>query len=88
MSNMTLDLKIENLYVDGYQETRNVSAQFTAPLIPMSADDLHDWASEHILPLTGTDSGRENVDAFYSVTVKGSDRPDIVPVGSEFEWEG
>jgi hypothetical protein len=82
---ITLDLKVENNYADGYEETRNLSVQVTEP---GPTDDVDDWGQDTLFEFTGTNTGRENVDALYTVTILSSDRADLVPVGKTFEWGG
>lgn len=83
-----LTLRVDNHYVDGYKATRYMVVDVELPPMPLPKDDLEDWANEHLFEFTGTDTGRDNVDALYTVTVTASDFPDLVPVGSEFEWSG
>ena len=83
-----LVIEVDNCYVDGYRQTDTLTVYVERPEQGLSEDDLHDWAGEHLMEYTGTDTGRENVDAYYTVTVLRSWAPYLVPVGSTFEWGG
>lgn len=85
---VALGILVENSYVDGYEENVNLVVFVERPEQGLSEDDLIDWASEHLLEFTGTDTGRENVDALYIVTVTDSSAPYLVPSGSTWEWSG
>ena len=84
---VTVSLTIENTYADGYEQTNyETDIQLPAPTEEDYGDELSDWADEHLHDLTGTGTGRDNVDAWYEVTITSSDEPKLV--GRMFEWGG
>lgn len=90
MPNITLDLKVENHYEDGYDQTNTCEA-VSVPTPPASTEtdpNRDDWASDHLFEFTGTGTGRENMDAYYTVTVTATSDPDALATGSVFEFGG
>jgi hypothetical protein len=73
-----LTLKIENHYASGVVTT-TAQAQVSEP---PPFDDRADWEDDEIFPHTGT--GKEDGDSAYFVT--SSSRPDLIPVGTEYEF--
>lgn len=63
-----------------------VTTQITDIPPPPINDDaaLDDWEQEHIFPLTG--AGFEEGDSFYEVTVTESSNPQLIPVGTIYEF--
>jgi len=47
-------------------------------------DEFADWEHDEIFQHTGT--GQESGDSAYFVTVASSSRPDLIPVGTEYEF--
>ncbi len=88
---VTLSLHIENHYeLYGLIVT---TPTVTVPAPPVRdastseeehAEELSEWEWEHINAATG--AGRTRGDASYFVTVKESSRPDLIPVGQEYEF--
>lgn len=83
---ITLDLKIENYYDGDKVVTRPT---ITIPYPPNEADDpdgYDEWLNgdDSIFEATGT--GRTEGDSAYFVEVVGSTRPDVIPVGTEYEF--
>lgn len=76
---MLLKLRITNVYDDGQEIVTNEVLEVDPPL---DADDVEEWAWDHIWPHTGT--GRTDGDAAYFATVTDSDDP--AWVGREFEF--
>jgi len=77
-------LEIENVYPDETIRT-TVETRIPIPPPPSESDyERQDWEDEYIMPETGT--GRTEGDAAYFVTVTKSSRPDVLPVGTEFEY--
>ena len=78
---VTIDvtLLIDNYYSDGDKIKTTVQTTIPAP----DPDD-EDWEYDHIFEHTGT--GRTDGDSCYFVTVAASSRPDILPVGTEYEF--
>lgn len=81
---MNIVVAIDNIYRDGYREERIYTLD-TAPLPERDDEDAWEsWWDEHVWPLTGTDTGRNNVDAGYFVEIIAADDPKVV--GIEMEW--
>ena len=82
---MRLSLNITNTYEDGDKiKTQVTDVEVPDPDIDDIIDELNDWAQDNIFDFTGT--GRTKGDAWYDVTVTASSRPDLVPVGREFDF--
>ena len=69
-------VKIENVYSDGHQSSREVQA-------PGPVGVLGDWWEEVIWPLTGDGSG-EDLDANYTATIIACAHPGLL--GKTYEW--
>lgn len=85
VSVVTVSLRINNRYSgDRLVETRVDSVVIPVPPGRREIANYDDWLCNHIFPLTGT--GHEIGDAYYDVEVTQSDRPDVVPVGTRYEF--
>lgn len=77
-------LKIENAYEDGYEQTTEALVDAPGP-----DDDLTDtddtWWQEVAFAATGTDTGRENLSAYYRVEIIACDREEHL--GLVCEWD-
>lgn len=77
-------LEIENVYSDETIKTHVETTIPAPPLPPLAyAYEADDWEQDHIFAHTGT--GRDG-DAAYFVTVAESSRPDLLPVGTTYEF--
>lgn len=86
---VTVSMTVENTYADGFEQTNYatdvvVEAPAETDFVENDAHDLTDWADEVLQPFTGTDTGRENVDAGYEILITASSDPRLV--GKRFEW--
>jgi hypothetical protein len=83
---MRVSLTIENTYEDGDEVVVLKDEEIEDPPTPvdMESDAWSEWADDQIYPLTGT--GRTEGDSWYNVTVTASSDPNLVPVGTTFEW--
>lgn len=82
---ISLELEIENnTYKDGNTVTTHARTTVPAPWGKEDSDERSAWEQEYIFPLTGT--GRDEGDSWYDVEVTGSDRPDLIPVGTTYEF--
>lgn len=83
-------LKIDNIYEDGDQIETTVQTQVEEPPYPLvpnfdsSSDAFCEWEQDEIFTHTGT--GNTEGDASYFVEVMESSQPDLIPVGTEFEF--
>jgi hypothetical protein len=77
---INLLLRIDNVYPDDTVTRETAVTVFS----PEPDEDLQDWADDQLLEYTGT--GRTEGDAGYFVEILRSEFPEIVPVGSTFEW--
>lgn len=76
-------LEILNIYEDGDQVVTHVETKIPPP--PIDDDDaFEDWQQDHIFEHTGT--GKTEGDAAYFVEITSSSRPDLLPVGTEYEF--
>lgn len=78
---VTLD--IDNYY-DGEPIQTIVNATIPAPPEDQDSDEYQDWEQDYVFEHTGT--GRTDGDSCYFVTVTKSSRPDLIPVGTEYEF--
>lgn len=80
---VTLQLKIENHYAGGKVRTK---ATCIVPLPPedRDSDEYQDWENEFIFAETGT--GQTEGDSAYFVEVTASSQPDVIAVGTEYEF--
>ena len=81
MVEVTLD--IDNYY-DGDKIRTVVETEIPAPPEDKDGDEYQDWEYDHVFEHTGT--GRTDGDSCYFVTVTKSSRPDLIPVGTEYEF--
>ena len=81
---ITLKLKIENTY-ELYDDVTTFPT-VTCPPPPADRDSeaYDEWKQQHIGGVCGV--GNERGDAWYDVTVLESSHPDLVPVGTEYEF--
>jgi hypothetical protein len=79
---VTVTLSIENNYPDASVHTE---VQTTVPA-PGDHDVLDEWASEHLMPLTGTGEHRANDPANYELTITAATMSELV--GRTFGWDG
>lgn len=79
---ITFDLAIENTYEGG--DTATTTAKVVAPPPPEDPGERDEWAFKHIYPRTGT--GRVSGDSWYDATVTASSHPDLLPVGTTFDF--
>lgn len=80
---MNVKLLIDNCYENGEKIRTVVETQIPVPP-SASLAALEEWELDYIFVHTGT--GRLEGDACYFVTIADSSRPDILPVGTEFEF--
>jgi len=85
MSDEKIDvtLLIDNYY-DGDKIKTTVETQVEEPPADKDSDEYADWEYEEIFSHTGT--GQESGNSAYFVTVASSSRPDLIPVGTEYEF--
>jgi len=81
---IAVTLEIDNIYEDGEQIQTVVQAEIPAPPTDKDSGEYEDWEYDHIFEHTGT--GKEEGDAGYFVKVTASSRPDLLPVGTEYEF--
>lgn len=81
---VTITVEIDNTYEDGSTVVTHRTATVPAPAGAEGSDERWNWEHEHIFDLTGT--GRTQGDAWYDVEVTASDRPDLIPVGTTYEF--
>lgn len=78
-----LGLKIENHYEDGSKVRTRADVLVPAP--PEGDTDAYEeWEQDHIFAVTGT--GKTDGDSAYFVEVVTSDCPDVIAVGTEYEF--
>lgn len=77
-------LEIENHYELYDTVLTTVSTVIDEPPLDKESDEYEEWEQECIFEHTGT--GHTDGDSSYFVTVKESSRPDLLPVGTEFEF--
>lgn len=81
---ITVDLTIENTY-ERYPDETTYRKGLVIPVPPAKEDDAYeDWKYDHIHSETGV--GHEDGDSWYDVTVTASSRPDVLPVGTTFDF--
>ncbi|NUS02049.1 MAG: hypothetical protein HOV97_05740 [Nonomuraea sp.] len=86
---MDVTLVIDNIY-GGETIQTTVRTTIDPPPFPLVgdfdnyADEYCDWEQDEIFPHTGT--GNAEGDAGYFVKVTESSRPDLIPVGTKFEF--
>lgn len=78
---VALSLRIKNHYDTG---TVTTFETVNVPHPPYDEEEREEWEQEHIFPATGT--GQEHGDPSYDVTVTGSSQPDLIPVGTTYEF--
>jgi hypothetical protein len=78
---IAVTLLIDNYY-DGDKIKTTVETHVTPP--PADEDERGDWEYDEIFQHTGT--GNESGNSAYFVTVASSSRPDLIPVGTEYEF--
>lgn len=76
-------LLIDNFY-GGDKIKTTVETQVSFPPPDRASDEFNDWEQDEIFQHTGT--GQESGDSCYFVTVASSSRPEIIPVGTEYEF--
>jgi len=82
---VSIGLRIENRYpAIGDEPIVTTVERVQVPPPPTDETALHEWEQTHILPHTGT--GRTKGDSFYDVEVTASSHPDIIPVGTTYEF--
>lgn len=82
---IAISYDIENIYEDGTRITTHVQTHVPVPPIRDESGAYDDWEDYHVFEHTGADYP-EGGDASYFVTVTQSSRPDLIPVGTEFEF--
>jgi len=81
---ISVTLLIDNFYEGGEKIKTTVETTIPAPPPKSDEDAYNDWEYDHIFEHTGT--GKEGGNSAYFVTVASSSRPDLLPVGTEFEF--
>lgn len=81
---IALSLRIENTY-----ELHDDVVTYALAVVPLppkdgNADDHEAWAYEHIQALTGV--GHSSGDSWYDVEVIDSSAPDVIEVGTTWDW--
>lgn len=79
---IAVTLDIENIYPDGTIRTI-VETEIDNPL-DEADEGYSDWEYDNIFIHTGT--GETSGDAGYFVTIEKSSRPDLIPVGAQYEF--
>lgn len=77
-----LTIRIENHYEE--IDTVVVTQEITVGLPPEGDYQDDGWAYDEVYPYTGT--GHTTGDSAYFVEVIASSDPDLIPVGTEWEW--
>ena len=89
-----LTLVIDNIYEDGTEIQTNVRTTVEVPPRPVEVgpqgvdyddDEFNDWEQDEIFRHAGANYP-EGGDAGYFVEVTESSRPDLIPVGAQFEF--
>lgn len=86
---VAVTLEIDN-FCDGDKIQTVVETVVADPPYPLAAgfdsstDEFCDWEQDEIFVHTGT--GRESGESAYFVKVAQSSRPDLLPIGTEFEF--
>lgn len=81
--NITVSLQIENTY-ELHADVTTHAVDVVLPAPPGDPDGNEDWAQEFVFAQTG--SGHTTGDAWYDVTVTASSHPDLLAVGTTFEY--
>lgn len=81
--NIAVTLEIDNIYEDG-ESVQTIVETEVSPPIPEDDPNYDEWVYGEIFEHTGT--GKEEGDAGYFVKVTKSSRPDLLPVGTEYEF--
>lgn len=82
---IALALDIENHYDGDIVHTSKYVSVPPPPLHPEDEEDeVDEWEQTWIYPHTGT--GRTSGNSAYFVTVVGSDNPELIPLGTEYEF--
>lgn len=81
---ITLDLSIENHYEDGDMVKTTVTTLVPPPPDEDDEDATDEWRQAWIYPHTGT--GQESGNSAYFVEVVTSSQPDVIAVGTEWEF--
>jgi hypothetical protein len=79
-----LTLEIDNVYEDGEDVQTVAQVQVSEPQGSDGSDTRSDWEMDEIFPHTGT--GRTDGNSAYFVNVAASSRPDLIPVGTTYEF--
>jgi hypothetical protein len=82
-----LALRIENSYE--HYEDETTEKEVDVPVPPGDSDhpDYDDWEYDNIFCHTGSASGTKTKgDSWHDVEVVASSRPDLVPVGTTYEF--
>lgn len=87
MDTVHLTLEIENTYELYEDETTHKEVDVPVPPAEDSSA-YEDWEYDNIHAATGSDQpgGKPNGDSWYDVEVKASSRPDLIPVGTTYEF--
>lgn len=81
---VTVDLTIVNTY-ELHPDQTTYRKDLVIPVPPAEDDPARDdWEQDHIFEQTGT--GHTDGDSWYDVTVTASSRPDVLPVGTTFDF--
>lgn len=82
---VVVSLRIENTYEDG-DEVITTPTDVAVPAPPHAGDEdaYNDWANDYIMELCGT--GRTKGDSWYDVEVTATSAPELLAVGTTFEF--
>lgn len=82
---IVLGLEIDNTY-ERYDEEHTSFSDLVLPTPDEDdiAEDMDGWAVDNIQPFTGV--GHEDGDSWYDVLVSASSKPELVPVGTKFDF--
>jgi hypothetical protein len=85
---ITLTLYVQNAYEHYEDEDHTIEVTLPAPTArDIMADDLDEWREDNIFPLTGSASGTKTKgNSWYDVEVKASSHPELIPVGTTWDW--
>ena len=81
---INVTLEIDNIYDGDTIQTTVQTSLPPPPSLDHDSEEYSDWEYDYIFTHTGT--GRTSGDSGYFVTVTASDRPEMLPVGTEFEF--
>lgn len=84
---IVVSLEIENSY-ELYPNVQTTATDIEMPAPPADVDspEYQEWSEDFIYAETGVGDTHTKGDAFYDVVVTASSHPDLLPVGTTFEF--